>query len=199
MKPKVKLHSKTQNSKTQKRCKNGWTNLLPISFFSITVAVLLVTATFLAFALYFQNNSSAVRDDPSGAGQPVTINSVTVPPLPTLDASVIARGEQLYAQYCAACHGVNLEGAPNWRVRLSDGSLPAPPHDSSGHTWHHPDPLLIAITRNGGDPAFNSHMPAFGDQLTDDEIDAILTFIKSRWGEKERQYQWWITVMNRKN
>lgn len=195
MKSRIQSHGKTQR-KTQRR-QTKRINPLSIPFFSIPVAILFVAAAFFAMTFYFRDNSSPGGDDSPGAGQPVTINGVTVPPMPTLDASVVARGEQLYAQYCAACHGVNLEGAPNWQVRLADGSLPAPPHDSSGHTWHHPDPLLIAITRNGGDPAINSRMPAFGAQLSDDEINAIFTFIKSRWGEKERQYQWWVTVMSR--
>jgi mono/diheme cytochrome c family protein len=179
------------------RRKNARTNPLQIPSFSILVLALLATAALLTSALYFQKNSSVEGKGSSpGAGQPVTINGVTVPPPPALDVSAIVRGEQLYARYCAACHGVHLEGAANWRLPLPDGSLPAPPHDSSGHTWHHPDSVLIAITRDGGDPTQNSRMPAFKGQLTDEEIEAVLTFMKSRWGEEERRYQWWITVMS---
>lgn len=126
--------------------------------------------------------------------QPVVINQTAVPPLPALDSEKVAQGKILYAQYCANCHGANLEGAPNWKQSLPDGSLPPPPHDSSGHTWHHPDELLISITENGGDPAYNSKMPAFKDQLRLDQIAAILEFIKSKWGREEREFQWWITV-----
>lgn len=126
--------------------------------------------------------------------QPVVINQTAVPPLPALDSEKAAQGKILYAQYCANCHGANLEGAPNWKQSLPDGSLPPPPHDSSGHTWHHPDELLISITENGGDPAYDSKMPAFKDQLSRDEITAILEFIKSKWGREEREFQWWITV-----
>ena len=59
---------------------------------------------------------------------------------------LLAEGAQLYAQHCASCHGSQLEGQPNWRERLPNGRLPAPPHDDSGHTWHHPDHVLFAIT-----------------------------------------------------
>lgn len=129
-----------------------------------------------------------------GTPQPVVINGTVAPPLPTLNPAAVAEGERLYARYCAICHGANLEGAPDWKVRLSDGSLPPPPQDSSGHTWHHADSLLLTIIRDGGDPTTNSKMPAFGDRLSDDEIWAILTFFKSRWSEEERKFQWWVTA-----
>lgn len=129
-----------------------------------------------------------------GTPQPVVINGMAAPPLPTLNPAAVAEGERLYAHYCASCHGANLEGAPDWKTPLSDGSLPPPPQDSSGHTWHHADSLLLTIIREGGDPAENLRMPAFGDRLSDDEIRAILTFFKSRWGEEERTFQWWVTV-----
>jgi mono/diheme cytochrome c family protein len=124
----------------------------------------------------------------------VVINGTVIPPLPTLSSAAVVKGKKLYAQYCANCHGANLEGAPDWKVRLSDGSLPPPPQDSSGHTWHHADALLAAIIRDGGDPAENLRMPAFRDQLSDDDIRAILAFFKSRWGEEERNFQWWVTT-----
>ena len=106
------------------------------------------------------------------------------PVLPS-EAALAAEGEPIYAEYCAACHGANLEGQPNWRSPLPTGGLPAPPHDETGHTWHHPDQLLFEITKYGGQavaPAgFQSNMPAFGDQLTDQQISAVLAFIRSRW------------------
>lgn len=61
----------------------------------------------------------------------------------------LALGRSLYGQHCASCHGVNLEGQPDWRKPLPNGRLPAPPHDASGHTWHHPDEILFRITKEG--------------------------------------------------
>ena len=108
----------------------------------------------------------------------------------------IAAGEALYAQNCAACHGVNLEGEENWQTPREDGSLPAPPHDASGHTWHHPDSMLFTYTKKGGEQTlaaqgieFASGMPGFGDQLGDEEIWNILAYIKSTWPERERAAQ----------
>lgn len=150
--------------------------------FWLVVLALILTVVFL---LVYQVTTSA--------SAPVVINQTAVPPLPTLDSEKVVQGEILYAQYCAKCHGAKLEGAADWKRRLPDGSLPAPPHDSSGHTWHHSDELLISITEDGGNLADNSKMPPFREQLTREEIAAILEFMKGKWGIEEREYQWWMT------
>jgi mono/diheme cytochrome c family protein len=102
------------------------------------------------------------------------------------DTAKVALGAKLYAQHCAACHGPTLEGQPNWRQRMPNHRLPAPPHDESGHTWHHPDGVVFAITKNGLVPPYapadyESDMPAFAGKLSDDEIWAVLAYIKSHW------------------
>ena len=105
------------------------------------------------------------------------------------DTAKVALGAKIYAQNCAVCHGAKLEGQPNWRERLPNGRLPAPPHDESGHTWHHPDDVLFGITKHGLGPyapqGYQSDMPAFGDKLTDDEIWAVLAFIASHWKDPQ--------------
>ena len=109
------------------------------------------------------------------------------------DAEQIASGETVYRDHCAECHGANLEGQPNWQQRLPDGTMPAPPHDETGHTWHHPDQQLFDYTKLGGAavvPApFKSAMPSFAETLSDDNIWAVLAFIKSRWHERQRDIQ----------
>lgn len=108
----------------------------------------------------------------------------------------IARGETLYAENCASCHGADLEGQPEWRSPGPEGRLPAPPHDDSGHTWHHPDSMLFAYTKFGGQATlaeqgveFDSGMPAFENTLSDREIRDILAFIKSTWSPRARAVQ----------
>ena len=106
------------------------------------------------------------------------------------DGAKVALGAKVYAQQCAACHGAKLEGQPDWRKRLANGRLPAPPHDQSGHTWHHPDHVLFAITKNGLVPPYapkdyETDMPAFGGKLTDEEIWAVLAYIKSHWTSRD--------------
>ena len=108
--------------------------------------------------------------------------------------AVVARGEIVYQAHCASCHGVQLEGQPNWRQRNAQGRLPAPPHDASGHTWHHADDLLFEITKFGpgvviGDTSYLSDMPAYANILNDAEIVAVLSFIKNTWPDNERQWQ----------
>ena len=109
----------------------------------------------------------------------------------------IAEGRTLYAENCASCHGTNLEGQPDWKRRLENGRMPAPPHDASGHTWHHSDRALFDITKGSLAavvPGYESDMPAFGDKLTDPQIVALLSYIKSVWPERERSYQAEITA-----
>lgn len=108
--------------------------------------------------------------------------------LDTAPEAAVERGGELYQANCASCHGADLSGAPDWKTPNEDGSYPPPPHDSSGHTWHHPDRVLIEIVRDGSDFP-RSRMPAFGDQLTDEDIEAILEFIKTSWGPEEKAYQ----------
>jgi mono/diheme cytochrome c family protein len=116
-------------------------------------------------------------------------------PLPTLDATEIAQGQQLYALHCASCHGSELEGEADWQVQNEDGSFRAPPHDASGHTWHHSDALLLESIRLGGarlpdDIGGTSKMPVFEGILTERQMVAILTYIKSTWPGDIRLIQW---------
>lgn len=110
----------------------------------------------------------------------------------------LAQGHELYQSHCASCHGKNLEGQPEWQIRRPDGRLPAPPHDRTGHTWHHPDDHLFRMTKFGIVPplapkGYESDMPAFGDILTDDEIWSILDFIKSTWPDRFQRRQQDVT------
>lgn len=111
------------------------------------------------------------------------------------DVDLVA-GQILYAENCASCHGGNLEGQENWRSPGDDGRLPAPPHDETGHTWHHADQVLFEYTKLGGRALmaaqgmeFDSGMPGFGEQLSDKEIWNILGYIKSTWPERIREMQ----------
>ena len=110
------------------------------------------------------------------------------------DPAVVLAGGTVYAAHCASCHGADLEGQPDWRRRDANGLLPAPPHDASGHTWHHADDLLFEIVKYGparvvGDPDYRSAMPAYEGVLDDDEIVAALSYIASRWPPEERDWQ----------
>lgn len=109
------------------------------------------------------------------------------------DRLAVTQGAAVYRDNCAACHGQRLEGQPNWRVRRPNGRLPAPPHDATGHTWHHPDQHLFDITKFGTAAIvggnYTTDMTAFGDRLSDNEIWAVIAFIKSQWPEEIRNRQ----------
>lgn len=110
----------------------------------------------------------------------------------TLDAEnpfLVLQGSQIYRDNCAACHGADLQGEPNWRQRGSDGRLPAPPHNEDGHTWHHDSLTLFSLTKYGvaaliNDPSYQSNMPAYDGILSDEEIIAVLSYIKSTWPDQ---------------
>jgi mono/diheme cytochrome c family protein len=112
-------------------------------------------------------------------------------------AAQIAHGKGLYDSHCASCHGMKLEGQPDWKSPLPNGRLPAPPHDATGHSWHHADRILTGITKFGMKPfvdeRYDSDMPAFAAQLNDSEIAAIWAYIKSTWPERQRSYQMLMT------
>ncbi|MDE0060764.1 MAG: cytochrome c [Defluviicoccus sp.] len=109
----------------------------------------------------------------------------------------LVNGRALYQEHCASCHGAELEGQPNWRRIGEDGLLPAPPHDRTGHTWHHDNRLLFDYTKLGGKAlmaargvsGFKSGMEGFGDALSDDEIWDILAYIRSTWPERIKRIQ----------
>jgi S-disulfanyl-L-cysteine oxidoreductase SoxD len=109
------------------------------------------------------------------------------------NGELVTLGRQVYQAHCAQCHGANLEGQPNWKERRPDGSRPAPPHDASGHTWHHPDTVLFEIVQQGTQkyalPGEKMTMPAFDSVLSDKEIAAVIAYIKSTWPPNIQQLQ----------
>ena len=118
--------------------------------------------------------------------------SPTAVPADPVPVSAVERGARVYEASCAVCHGADAEGQPDWHVRRSDGTAPAPPLNGDGHTWHHGDGTLYKWIVTGGSylegpeiPNFKSAMPAFGERLSHDEIVDVITYVKGLWGEKE--------------
>ena len=132
---------------------------------AVPAAVLTLAALLLVACSSSPGNAPAARDDQSG--------------------------RELFAANCAVCHGAGGEGQPDWHVRNDNGTLPAPPLNGDGHTWHHADGLLYRVVSQGGKlfedpgfPSFKSAMPAFGERLSHREIVAVLMHVKSLWGDK---------------
>ena len=107
------------------------------------------------------------------------------------DKAVVQKGKSVYRQQCAACHGRTLKGQANWRKRRANGKMPAPPHDASGHTWHHSSKVLFDLTKFGPKaligPDYQTDMPGYKDILTDADIIAVLSYIKSTWPAEIRR------------
>lgn len=101
------------------------------------------------------------------------------------NATLVARGGQIYAQHCARCHGGHLEGQPHWQIADATGRVPAPPQDATGHSWQHSDAEIFhdikySVT-DEAPPGYVTDMPAFIDVLTDGDIFAVIAFIKRSW------------------
>lgn len=109
------------------------------------------------------------------------------------EASPLGPGRAIYQQRCASCHGVNAEGAPNWQARDEYGELPAPPHNVEGHTWRHSDADLYQMVNKGWRDPFNKTkrltMPAFGEEMSPEQIRAVITYLKTLWTSEQRQFQ----------
>jgi mono/diheme cytochrome c family protein len=147
----------------------------------LAIAMSVTVALFLGLAQGEKDRAASAFIDPS-------------------DQSLVMRGKEIYASHCASCHGAKLEGQPDWRQRLPNGRLPAPPHDESGHTWHHPDAVLVDIVTNGLVPGrtapegYESDMPAYGAILSNDDIVAVLAYIKSTWPKRALEAQKSVTL-----
>ena len=104
------------------------------------------------------------------------------------DPVYVKMGEKVYREQCASCHGVNLEGQVGWQDTMVDGMRLAPPHNKSGHTWHHPDEMLFNLTKYGFKAMINDDykvsMPVYDGILSDEEIIATLSYIKSKWPDE---------------
>lgn len=122
------------------------------------------------------------------AGAALALRTVTAPRAHFADANnaaLVKDGKQIYARVCASCHGRRLQGQLLWQVRDQFAGRRAPAHDQSGHTWQHSDEELFYITKSGRfsttPPTAKSYMPAYGQNLSDDQILATIAYIKATW------------------
>ena len=123
--------------------------------------------------------------------------------LPYKDRAAIKLGQTIYKNNCASCHGINLEGQIGWQTEIVNDRRLAPPHDETGHTWHHPDSYLFLMTKYGIEKMigrlYPNNMPAYEDKLTDDEIIAALSYIKSTWSGRIQRHHDRINAREKSN
>ena len=120
-----------------------------------------------------------------------TVMAFTSVPTYAIDPTnpeTVALGKEVYEIQCASCHGPNLEGQEGYGQPSEDGLLKAPPHDETGHTWHHNNAYLIESIKIGGaripKSTGISAMPAYENILTPEEMGAVLAYIQSTWPEE---------------
>ena len=95
-------------------------------------------------------------------------------------AAAIADGRAIFAAKCAACHQAN--GA---------GGGPYPPLAGNADVTASDTATLILTVLNGrsgpiqvNGKTFSGAMPAWKDQLSNDDMAAVLTYIRSAWSNK---------------
>ncbi|MDM8566684.1 cytochrome c [Candidatus Halobeggiatoa sp. HSG11] len=148
-----------------------------------TIIWFLLTAV-ISFAIYaaYQTHNMKTSGQMTQTMQRHMQPAVTPKPVErSFDMAQIAYGKKAYQEYCAKCHGLNGEGAVNWRQQRPDGKYPAPPLNGTGHAWHHPLPMLQNVIKNSRQ---GSEMPAWKDTLNDAEIDAIIAWFQSQWPDE---------------
>lgn len=125
------------------------------------------------------------QPEPAKPPAPKTATSVAQPSVarPPVDPQLLARGEQLFKQNCASCHGDRARGAPNWEKPGADGKYPAPPLDGSAHAWHHPRVALEKVIKQGTQK-IGGNMPAWQGKLSDADIDAVILYFQSLWPDE---------------
>ena len=112
---------------------------------------------------------------------------------PPLEANGVKLGRAIYEQHCASCHGAEAQGAPNWQEPDQRGELPAPPHNSEGHTWRHSDVMLNEMVAKGMRDPFNKTtrltMPPFEAVMSPEQIRAVIAYLKTLWTPEQRAFQ----------
>tara|TARA_B100000780_G_C21074379_1_gene432472 strand:- start:93 stop:518 length:426 start_codon:yes stop_codon:yes gene_type:complete len=105
---------------------------------------------------------------------------------------MIAKGKIIYESNCIGCHQVNLGGAENWRDLDKDNHRKAPPLNGTGHAWHHDDVNLHNIIKYGLVKLvknYDGKMLGFEKNLNDEDIDSVLSYMKSFWPNDVYQQQ----------
>ena len=156
------------------------------------ISVLLVSCSKEESAV---SQQSTVSENKTVSEKPAISQAEVVPASQAdFDFSKIALGGKLYKQNCAECHGASAEGTPDWRKRKPDGKLKPPPLNGSGHAWHHSKKLLLSIIAKGSIDK-GGDMPSWEGKLSRQEMDAILTWIQSKWPEEI--YTNWLEINKR--
>ena len=135
-----------------------------------------------AMAQFLKSLTVAVPPGATNTSANTSNVAVTTVPAPPMAAATeaSARGAKLYEQHCAQCHGDNGKGVPNAYPALAGNRAVLMTQTSN----------LVQIVLNGGyAPATQGNprpfgMPPFVLVLSDSDIAAVLTHVRSSWGNQ---------------
>lgn len=85
---------------------------------------------------------------------------------------LMAKGEEVYGRSCASCHGASGEGIPGAFPALKGSAVALGP--AAGH---------LGIVVNG---KTGTAMQAFGAQLSEVDLAAVITYERNAWGNKSQ-------------
>ena len=88
------------------------------------------------------------------------------------DSDLLKQGQEIFDNICADCHRSNGEGLPN--------KFPA----HKGNPFVQGDPLPVLHTVLNGRKGKLGQMPAWGGKFNDQEIAAVVSYIRNAWGNK---------------
>ncbi len=137
--------------------------------------IIMVMGALFMWGLFYISNSYMGANSFEGDNRSVeVVNAGGVQAMPVIDGGEIFQGK------CVACHQANGGGVPGVFPPLagSEWVLGAP--ERLAHIPLHG--IQGKLTVKG--TAYNGMMPVFGELLTDGEIAAVLTYVRSQWGNK---------------
>jgi mono/diheme cytochrome c family protein len=122
------------------------------------------------------------RDEPAPASGAVQAPVPEPEPIQLFDTASILRGNKLFQEHCAQCHGPHAQGHPDWETPSDGRFAAAPPLDGTGNDWKRSKPEIVKIIRNGVRRANGDDiMPAFRGRLSERDVQDVITWFQSLW------------------
>jgi cytochrome c oxidase subunit II len=92
---------------------------------------------------------------------------------PSEKTQLMAQGKKIYTQYCAVCHKATGKGMPPAFKALKGSAIVTGPKDAVIHT------VLNGVK--------GSAMQAFSTVLSNDQLAAVITYIRQSWGNDDQK------------
>ncbi|MGO0792153.1 c-type cytochrome [Herbaspirillum seropedicae] len=123
-----------------------------------------------AMAVYLKSLPASAADD---AARPASVEPVEA-------ERIMKQGKQLYGTLCVDCHGGKGQGsAPDYPPLAGNRAIAGP----------HPANAVRAVLNGGFPPSTAGNpypfgMPPFGPQLSDQEVAAVVSYVRNSWGNQ---------------